>query len=91
VVNYTFHESALRGLTVGGGLRYSGSNYADDANTFKNEGYCALDLALRYSRGAWHYSLNVGNVADKVQLIGDTFGFYRSAGRTIRASVEWEF
>ena len=40
------------GLTLGGGVRYVGSTFADDANTIENDPYTLADAAARYDLGA---------------------------------------
>lgn len=49
--NYALVYPALEGLTIGGGVRFVGSSYADDANKVKAEGYTLLDAALKYDFG----------------------------------------
>ncbi|APO69001.1 ferrichrome outer membrane transporter protein [Rhizobium gallicum] len=70
--NYSFDGGALEGLTIGGGVRYVGSSYADDANTVKADGYTLFDAALRYDFGVRNSdlkglegTLNVTNLLDK--------------------------
>ncbi len=90
-LDHTWRNGALRGLTLGGGARYSGSTFGDDANTVRNDGYGAFDLALSYARGKWRYALNVSNLFDKNQRFSDTFNWYDNPTRTIRVSAAWKF
>jgi len=64
-LNYRLQESALRGLSVGFGVRYVGSTYNDAANTSKTSSFTLLDTALQYDSGPWRVALNVQNLADK--------------------------
>ncbi|WVM93303.1 TonB-dependent receptor [Halopseudomonas pachastrellae] len=47
-LDYTLPSGMLQGLGVSGGVRYSGSSYADAANTSKNEAYTLVDLGAHY-------------------------------------------
>jgi iron complex outermembrane receptor protein len=46
--DYTVHSGALKGLGAGGGVRYVGSAYGDNANSFKVPAFTVFDAALRY-------------------------------------------
>lgn len=56
--NYGIDFGVLDGLTIGGGVRFVGSSYADDANTVRTSGYTLVDAALRYDLGKLSPSLN---------------------------------
>lgn len=49
--DYTLASGPGAGLTVGGGVRYVGTTFADDANTIENDPYTLVDAALRYDFG----------------------------------------
>lgn len=53
---YTWHEGSLAGFGLGGGVRYTGSQFADEANNSKVPGYTLFDLAASYDLG--HLSPN---------------------------------
>ncbi|WP_424135380.1 TonB-dependent siderophore receptor [Roseomonas chloroacetimidivorans] len=70
--NYAFREGPLRGLELGGGLRYVGSTYGNETNTFKVPDATLFDAAIRYDFGqrfdmlrGLDFSVNVQNIADK--------------------------
>ena len=70
--NYRFVDGPFRGLELGGGVRYVGSTFGNEANTFKVEAATLFDAAIRYDVGARFESarglelrLNVQNVADR--------------------------
>ncbi|MFA6961218.1 MAG: TonB-dependent siderophore receptor [Opitutaceae bacterium] len=90
-LDYTFHDGVLSGLTFGGGVRYIGSSYADSTNTRKNGDYINFDLAVRYLRGDWVYSVNVTNLFDEVALTSDGYSYNESGGRTVRASIAYHW
>lgn len=90
-VTYSFTEGALEGLTLGSGIRYTGSNYQDSSNTAKNDSLVSVDLVARYVRGPWTLALNVDNVADDTTYSSDGIGYYQSAGRTVRLSLTYKW
>lgn len=53
---YTWHEGSLAGFGLGGGVRYTGSQFADETNRWKVPGYTLFDLAASYDLG--HLSPN---------------------------------
>jgi iron complex outermembrane receptor protein len=70
--NYTFHAGPLDGLSIGGGLRYVGASFGDDANTLRTPSYPVVDAALRYNLAkldpqlkGTELTLNVTNLFDK--------------------------
>lgn len=85
--NYAFDSGALDGLTVGGGVRFVGSSYADDANTLKTKGYTLVDASARYDlekvspslRGT-EATLNAANLFDKEYYSSCSSNFYCQYG-----------
>lgn len=68
---YTWHEGMLAGFGLGGGVRYTGSQYADSANQWRVPGYTLFDLAASYDLGylspnyeGASLQLNVANLFD---------------------------
>ncbi|MBB2733399.1 iron complex outermembrane receptor protein [Bradyrhizobium japonicum] len=62
--DFTLQNGPLAGLQFGGGIRYVGATWGDDANTFKVGSSTVLDALLAYTRDNWRLSLNVTNLAD---------------------------
>jgi len=62
--DYTLQNGPLAGLQFGGGIRYVGATWGDDANTFKVGASTVLDALLAYTHDNWRLSLNVTNLAD---------------------------
>ncbi|MFL6811572.1 MAG: TonB-dependent siderophore receptor [Bradyrhizobium canariense] len=62
--DYTLQTGPLAGLQFGGGVRYVGATWGDDANTFKVGSATVLDALLAYTRDDWRLSLNVTNLGD---------------------------
>ena len=78
--DYTFHETALSGVTVGAGVRYTGQSkglYADTEQNGSNSnqnfdvsGYTTVDAALKYDLGRFGLpgstiGVNVNNLFDR--------------------------
>jgi iron complex outermembrane receptor protein len=94
--NYSFHEGPLRGLQLGGGVRYVGSTYGDEANSFKVKDVTLFDAAIRYDVGARFESVrglelavNAQNIADKdyVASCSTLTACYYGTGRLVLGSV----
>lgn len=90
--NYTMNTGMLDGLSLGAGVRFVGSSYADDANTVKTDGYAVLDAAVRYDLGKLRpaltgarVTLNVTNLLDKEYYTSCSSGFYCQWGNGAQA------
>ncbi|CBS91138.1 TonB-dependent siderophore receptor [Azospirillum lipoferum] len=85
--NYGFDTGLLDGLTVGGGIRFVGGSFADDANTIRTSGYALVDASVRYDlgklgpslRGA-EATLNATNLFDKEYYSSCSSSFYCQYG-----------
>ncbi|MFP5513180.1 MAG: TonB-dependent siderophore receptor [Alphaproteobacteria bacterium] len=64
-LDYTFRESVLNGVSVGGGVRYVGSSWADNENTLKVPAATVFDARIGYKRDSWGANLSVTNLFDK--------------------------
>ena len=98
--NYTFREGPLRGLQFGGGVRYIGSTFGNDTNTFKVPDVTLFDAAIRYDVGArfeqfrgLELAVNAQNIADKeyVASCSSLTACYYGTGRLVLGSlrVRW--
>ncbi|WP_245185458.1 TonB-dependent siderophore receptor [Falsiroseomonas frigidaquae] len=94
--NYRFTEGPLRGLGLGGGVRYIGSTYGNDTNTFEVDDVTLFDAAIRYDLGARferargvELSLNAANIADKeyIASCNSVTNCYFGNGRTVLAGL----
>lgn len=63
--DYTFRGNALDGVSIGGGVRYLGSSYADQQNTLKVPDVTLFDARIGYDWGDWGIDLNVTNIFDE--------------------------
>lgn len=80
------------GLRVGGGVRYIGSRFGDDANTYDMDAVTLVDLGANYTRGDIETSLNITNLGDEVYLANcGSFGCYYGEGRTVTAKVTYKW
>lgn len=73
--NYRFTDNILRGLSLGAGVRYVGSTYGDETNSFKVPDFALFDAAVRYDVGerfpqakGLELTLNANNIADKAYV-----------------------
>ncbi|MCR0985180.1 TonB-dependent siderophore receptor [Roseomonas populi] len=100
-VDYTFQEgNRLAGLGVGGGVRYIGSSWGDDANTFKVPDATLLDLSVRYDLGQLTRtfqgataSVNISNLAD-TRYVSSCFSYsscWYGTGRVVLGNIRYRF
>lgn len=68
--HYTFLQGRLKGFTVGGGVRYVGSSYADAANTLKVPDVTLVDVKVGFKKNNWGIDLNITNLFDKEYVSG---------------------
>ena len=88
------NDSALDGLGIGGGVRYVGSSFGDEGNTFKVPGSVVFDAALSYTKDNYTFSLNATNLFDKeyvASCFNAEFGcFYGERRRVMaKATIRW--
>nr|WP_319799948.1 TonB-dependent receptor [Mesorhizobium sp. PAMC28654] len=67
-VDYTFRGDWYDGISIGGGVRYIGSSWADSANEHKVPAVTLADLKLGYEKEGWGVDLNVTNLFDKTYV-----------------------
>jgi iron complex outermembrane recepter protein len=91
--DYTFKSGWLRGFGLGGGVRYNGHSYADQANLKEVPSFVVGDAALHYEIDKWRFALNVTNITDKIYVAGCssvTACFYADRRRaTLSAAYTW--
>ena len=71
--DYTWHEGALKGFGIGGGARYTGNTYGDQANTYlgKANAYTVFDGTVHYDLGSLDKTLEGASVAIKATNLFD--------------------
>ena len=102
--DYTFHETALSGVTVGAGVRYVGesqglySTGAQQNQNFKVAGYTTVDAALKYDLGRLGLpgstvGVNVNNLfnRDYVASCYREYACYWGAERKIVGTATFRF
>jgi iron complex outermembrane receptor protein len=93
--DYTIHnDSMFDGLGAGLGVRYVGSSFGDDANTFKVPGATVFDAVVSYEKDNYALSVNASNLFDKeyVASCGNRdFYCFAGEGRRItgKATFRW--
>jgi iron complex outermembrane receptor protein len=95
---YTIADGAFRGLGFGSGVRYTGTSFGNDRNTFENGARGIVDAAMHYDLvglspqfdGA-RLQLNVSNVFDKLVDTCSSDYCYQDQGRTILGSLRYRW
>ncbi|MCF3643181.1 TonB-dependent siderophore receptor [Rhizobium sp. TRM95111] len=91
---YTLQGGALEGLGLGAGVRYIGSSYGDDANSFKVPSVTLVDLAANYTYENYEFQLNVSNLFDKryvASCFSESAGCFFGEGRKIVGTVKYRW
>ncbi|MDP4022815.1 TonB-dependent siderophore receptor [Methylobacterium sp. NEAU 140] len=64
-VDYTIPTGDWRGFGFGGGVRYVGRSFADQANLFRVPDYVLFDAQVHYNWERWRFQVNATNLADR--------------------------
>ncbi|MFE1599801.1 TonB-dependent siderophore receptor [Methylobacterium sp. ID0610] len=87
-------DSVLRGLTLGGGVRFFANSFADDANTVRNPAVTLVDALVAYDFGAINpsykgvrFQVNGYNVFDRDYKTCQAGFCYRGAPATVIGSL----
>ncbi|MDQ8732542.1 TonB-dependent siderophore receptor [Bradyrhizobium sp. LHD-71] len=91
--DYTLQDGPLAGVQVGGGIRYVGSTFGDDANTFKVPASTVVDALVAYTRDNFRLALNITNIADTryvAACYGTTSCFYAEGRKAVaKLTYRW--
>lgn len=92
-LDYKFRDNLLNGVSIGGGVRYVGSSYADLQNTLEVPDVTLFDARIGYEWKNWGIDLNISNVFDKAYVAscqGEAVCSY-GEGRVIKlkSHVNW--
>ncbi|QDL91468.1 TonB-dependent siderophore receptor [Paroceanicella profunda] len=91
-LNYTFDTGALKGLGLGGGVRYVGSRYGDLDNAYRMDSVTLFDLGVTYDLGDVLASVTVRNLTDETYVSNcGSFGCYYGDGRTVMARLTYKW
>jgi iron complex outermembrane recepter protein len=88
----TLQQGPLKGLGFGGGVRYIGSQYGDQANAFKLASTTLFDAAVHYDIDHWRFAINAQNLFDRIYVNcqSDTYCSYGLRRSVIgRATYQW--
>ncbi|MEX3241015.1 ferrichrome porin FhuA [Serratia quinivorans] len=98
--DYTFHESAVSGLTLGSGVRYVGSSssFNGDNSTFKVPDYTLVDATIKYDLARFglpgsSVGVNINNLFDKTYVSScyRDYACYWGAERQVVATATFRF
>jgi iron complex outermembrane receptor protein len=95
----TLNVDWLRGFFIGGGVRYVGRVFNDQANTSATPSFTLFDAVLRYDHGPWQFLMNANNIFDEqyytannVTPSSNTGGsFYLGSRRTVVGTLKLRF
>ncbi|WP_447748788.1 TonB-dependent siderophore receptor [Pseudomonas nicosulfuronedens] len=93
-LNYTFHEGAVDGLSIGGGVRYTGSLYGNNANTYHVDNYTLFDAGVSYPlNNNVTLSVNAQNLLDEeyAATCDSPISCYPGLRRTVMTSVKYSW
>jgi len=95
---YEFTQGALRGLGVGGGVRYIGKRFVTDSNLFELDSYTTFDATAFYylpvgNEQQLRLQFGIKNITDEEYHIANnsTLSLGVGAPRTIYSSIKFEF
>jgi len=98
--SYTFRQTPLKSLTLGSGVRYTGSSYGDNTETMKVPAYTLYDLMVRYDLGELSPAMknttlqfNVNNLTDKhyVASCSNSEACFYGSGRSMFATLNYSW
>lgn len=98
-VNYAAPEdTAIGGLSVGGGIRVTSESFTDDSNTTKNAGVAYLDASLSYDFGArspdlkgLSLTVSATNLANREEQVCNGGYCYFGQGRAVVGSLKYKW
>ncbi|MDI9227395.1 ferrichrome porin FhuA [Serratia bockelmannii] len=98
--DYTFHETAVSGLTLGSGVRYVGSSssFNSDNTTFKVPDYTLVDAPIKYDLARFglpgsSVGVNINNLFNKTYVSScyRDYACYWGAERQVVATATFRF
>jgi iron complex outermembrane receptor protein len=84
----------LKGFGIGGGARYVGRVYNDDANTSSTPSFTLFDAVLRYDHGPWRFFINANNIFNEKYYSANTGvggNFFRGTERQVIGTLKLNF
>lgn len=96
--DYTLRSGPAIGLGFGLGVRYIGSSFGNDENTFKNSGHTLFDAALHYDLSKYDsrfkgalLQVNANNIFDTQDDVCSSNYCYLDQGRSVLASLRYRW
>ena len=84
--------SWLKGFGIGGGVRYVGRVFNDEANTSTTRSFTLFDAVLRYDHGPWRFFINANNIFDQHYFSASSGGnYFRGTDRTVVGTLKLNF
>ncbi|WP_024278673.1 TonB-dependent siderophore receptor [Xanthobacter sp. 126] len=97
---YAFDSGTMRGLEVGGGVRYIGTSWGNNANTFEVPAYTLFDAMLKYDLGVLDARMkgaqvqlnakNIGNLT-YVASCANAYSCFYGEGLSVTGSVKYNW
>lgn len=90
---YQFFDGVLNGLSVGGGVRYTGDTYAGNDNTNKVSAYTLYDATVSYRFQDYKFQVAAKNIFDKEYIATCTSNYWCYYGdrRNVIASLSYDW
>ncbi|KLN63507.1 TonB-dependent siderophore receptor [Vibrio sp. VPAP30] len=90
---YQFFDGVLNGLSVGGGVRYTGDTYAGNDNTQKVSAYTLYDATVSYRFQDYKFQVAAKNIFDKEYIATCTSNYWCYYGdrRNVIASLSYDW
>jgi iron complex outermembrane recepter protein len=91
--DYTIQNGHFTGVGFGGGVRYIGSTWGDNENTFRVPEATVFDALLSYERSGLRFAVNASNLFDRTYAASCSgIGYcYYAEGRKVVASVRYRW
>ncbi|SDZ98883.1 TonB-dependent siderophore receptor [Nitrosospira multiformis] len=93
----TLNVDWLKGFFIGGGVRYVGRVFNDEANTSTTPSFTLFDAVLRYDHGPWQFLINANNIFDEKYYTannvvpGSGGQFFLGTRRTVIGTLKLRF
>jgi iron complex outermembrane receptor protein len=86
-------SAVLKGLTVGGGVRYTSESYSTQDNLRLTPSYTTADMSVTYATRNFDVKLNVSNLFDRdyYGVCYDDYGCVNGESRVIKVSLSRQF
>ncbi|MCA2012090.1 TonB-dependent siderophore receptor [Cereibacter sphaeroides] len=90
----SWQPASIEGLTLSGGLRYTGASWVDNENSARVPGRTLVDLGARYDfEGGWSANMFITNLLDRdyVASCNSAYWCYQGEGRNVSLTLTRSF